>query len=260
MKAKKSFGQNFLINDGLCKSIVQSLPVNDQIDMVLEVGPGRGALTKYLLELDKPYRAIEVDWDMVNALKKRFPSLDEDVLMMDFLKADLNQLFESKKIGLIGNFPYNISSQIIFKLLEHRDNIPVMVGMFQRELADRLLASPGSKTYGAITIMLEAYYHRESLFLVSPGSFSPPPKVHSRVIRLTRNERTTLNCDEKLFKRVLKATFGQRRKMMRNTLKPLVEDMDLLKKDVFTCRPEQIGLDEFVEITNLIGQAGKNPL
>ncbi len=257
MKAKKSFGQNFLINDGLCQSIARSLPEDDRIDMILEIGPGKGALTRYLRSFDKPYRAIEVDRDMVNFLKDRFPDLEDDVIMMDFLKADLKELFGSKKIGLIGNFPYNISSQIIFKLLEYRDQIPAMVGMFQRELADRLLAIPGSKTYGAITVMLEAFYDRESLFLVSPGSFSPPPKVYSRVIRLTRNERLKLDCDERVFKKVVKATFGQRRKMMRNTLKPLVNDVALLQRDIFTQRPEQIGLEEFIGIANLVEQVLK---
>lgn len=253
MKAKKSFGQHFLINENLAESIAHSLKREEGIKNVLEVGPGKGVLTKYLIEQDINLRVVEADRDMVQYLEKHYPELKDHIIFLDFLKLNMKKAFDNTPFYLIGNYPYNISSQIIFKMLKYMELIPEMVGMFQKELADRVIAPHGSKTYGVISVLTQAYYEGETIHKVSPGSFSPPPKVNSSVIRLRRkDDYENLGCDYKLFKRVVKQSFSQRRKMLRNTLKPLVLDKDILKDDYFNHRPEQLSVQDFIDLANRI--------
>ncbi|MBK8489957.1 MAG: 16S rRNA (adenine(1518)-N(6)/adenine(1519)-N(6))-dimethyltransferase RsmA [Saprospirales bacterium] len=251
IKAKKSFGQHFLTSEPIAQRIAESLQETAHYKKVLEVGPGKGILTKFLL--DKPYElvAVEADADMVTYLKQFFPSLDGRVVEADFLKLRLNEVMGEEPFGLIGNFPYNISSQILFKMIDYRAQIPELVGMFQREMADRVIAPPGSKTYGVISVLVQAFYKGAHLFSVKPGSFSPPPKVQSSVIRLVRKDPYTLDCDERLFRRIVKQAFNQRRKMLRNTLKPLFPD-EILKEEYFQQRPEVLSVDDFVQLTKRI--------
>lgn len=248
LRAKKSYGQHFLNSEQIAERIVESLQKTNLYDKVLEVGPGKGVLTKYLLE--KPYDlvAVEADDDMVTYLQQVYPGLDGRLVAADFLKLRLNEVLGDAPFGLIGNFPYNISSQILIKMIEYRSQIPEMVGMFQREVAERVIAPPGSKTYGVISVLVQAYYSGEYLFTVKPGSFSPPPKVQSAVIRLTRKDPFVLDCDERLFKRIVKQAFNQRRKMLRNTLKSLFSE-EILKEDFFQKRPEVLSVEDFVQLT-----------
>jgi len=219
---------------------------------VLEIGPGKGVLTKYLLKQDINLRVCEADKDMVSYLENHYPALEDNIIFLDFLKLDMSKVFDGDSFYMIGNYPYNISSQILFKMVKHRKLIPEMVGMFQKEVSDRVIAPPGSKTYGVVSVLIQAYYKGENVVKVSPGSFSPPPKVNSSVIRLTRKENFELGCDYSLFRTVVKTAFGQRRKMMRNTLKGLVKNDSLLKEDYFKKRPEELGVEEFVELTTRI--------
>ncbi len=251
MKAKKSFGQHFLVNDHISARIADALTNTSTDRRVLEVGPGKGMLTKHLLSR-YDLKVVELDRDMVDYLKHNFPDLENKIISLDFLKLDLTKVFNEKPFLLIGNYPYNISSQIVFKMLDNRQLIPEMVGMFQKEVAERIVAPPGTKTYGVISVLVQAYYHGEYLFKVSPGSFNPPPKVMSAVIRLKRKEKLSLECNEKRFKTVVKICFGQRRKMIRNTLKSLISDSELLKDDLFSKRPEQLALEDFIKITKII--------
>ena len=249
MKAKKSFGQHFLINESLSEKIAYSLLMEDGIKNVLEIGPGKGVLTKYLLEQDINLRVVEADKDMVAYLEKNYPKLKDNIIFLDFLKLNMKKVFDGQSFYLIGNYPYNISSQILFKMVKHRDLIPEMVGMFQKEVSDRVIAPPGSKTYGVISVLIQAFYHGENVVKVSPGSFNPPPKVIPSVIRLTRKENFELECDYGLFRTVVKTAFGQRRKMLRNTLKGMVKDKALLRDVYFTKRPEELAVEEFVDLT-----------
>ena len=249
MRAKKSFGQHFLINESLAEKIANSLLMESNIKNVLEIGPGKGVLTKYLLKQDINLRVVEADKDMVEYLKTNYPKLNDKIIFLDFLKLNMKKVFDGEPFYLIGNYPYNISSQILFKMVKHRDLIPEMVGMFQKEVSDRVIASPGSKTYGVVSVLIQAFYSGENVVKVSPGSFNPPPKVNSSVIRLRRKENYELGCDYSFFRTVVKTAFGQRRKMMRNTLKGLVKDPSLLKDSYFTKRPEQLGVEEFVDLT-----------
>ena len=252
MKAKKSYGQHFLTSEDIAHRISKSLLLTDQYDKVLEIGPGRGMLTKYLL--DQPYELIvvEADRDMVFYLNQHFPQLREKIISEDFLRVNLNLFFGDQPFALIGNFPYNISSQIIFRMLEYRSQIPEMVGMFQREVALRIVAGPGSKTYGVISVLVQAFYEGSVLFEVDKSLFNPPPKVQSAVIRLTRKEKPTIHTNEKLFKQVVKQAFSQRRKMLRNTMKAFMKGDDLLKEDFFTRRPEQLSLEDYIQLTSWI--------
>lgn len=252
MKAKKSFGQHFLINEPLSEKIANSLRMESDIKNVLEIGPGKGVLTKYLLKQDINLRVCEADKDMVTYLERHYPKLKENIIFLDFLKLDMSKVFDGESFYMIGNYPYNISSQILFKMVKHRALIPEMIGMFQKEVSDRVIAPPGSKTYGVVSVLIQAYYKGENVVKVSPGSFSPPPKVNSSVIRLTRKENFVLGCDYSLFRTVVKTAFGQRRKMMRNTLKGLVKDSSILKEDYFRKRPEELGVEEFVKLTERI--------
>lgn len=252
LKAKKSYGQHFLNSESVAKRIAQSLQLTDTYPCVLEVGPGKGMLTRFLVDEGYDLSLVEADPDMVDHLREHFPDLRDDILLANFLKVDLNEAYQGRAFGLIGNFPYNISSQILFHMLEYREQIPEMVGMFQREVAERVVAGPGSKTYGVISVLIQAYYSGEYLFGVDSKKFNPPPKVQSAVIRLTRLPDQTLGCDESLFKHVVKTAFSQRRKMLRNTMKSFLKDDPILKEPFFQNRPERLSVADFVELTRTI--------
>lgn len=255
MRPKKSFGQNFLINEGVCQRIVKSFIEQNPCENVLEVGPGKGALTKYLLEESSiHYKAIEADWDMVHYLQQNFHLDENSLIYKDFLKLPLETVFDKKEYAVIGNFPYNISTQILFKIEKYKDCVPFVLGMFQREVAERIASNHGSKVYGVISILLQAFYEVKIHFHISPSSFFPAPKVTSTIISLRRKENFELPCDEKLFKSVVKTSFNQRRKMLRNTLKPFIRDEAMLSSEFFTKRPEQLSVEDFFKLTNQIHQ------
>ncbi len=257
MKAKKSYGQHFLTNESFAERIAGGFTLPHE--RVLEVGPGKGMLTKYLLQKDWILKMVEADQDMVRYLQKFYPKIGAAIIEGDFLKINLEELFEGQGFGLIGNFPYNISSQIVFKMVASRQLIAEMVGMFQKEMAERIIAQPGSKDYGVISVLTQAFYEGTLLFRVSKGNFNPPPKVESAVIRLQRKANLRLDCDENLFRQIVKTTFGQRRKMLRNTLKPFFTDDSLLEAPFFQKRPEQLSVDDFIALTQKIEiiQVGK---
>ncbi len=232
--------------------IANSLKLTSTYQKVLEVGPGRGMLTKYLIRQSFELILIEADRDMVFYLKKNYPSLKGQIIEEDFLKVPLELFFKNQAFGLIGNFPYNISTQILFKMLEYKDQIPEMVGMFQKEVAERVVAGPGSKTYGVISVLIQAHYSGELLFEVDKENFNPPPKVQSAVIQLIRKDGYELGCNEQLFKKIVKQTFGQRRKMLRNTLKAFSKNAAFLADPFLKKRPEQLSLEEFVRLTNWV--------
>lgn len=250
VKTKKKYGQHFLINVGIKEKIVQA--IKDQVpfgENLLEIGPGEGVLTKYLVEEDYNLKVVEIDPDMVDVLNRDIPKLkEEQIVFGDVVQLNIETFFNKDVFHLVGNFPYNVSSQLLFMMYENKEQIPTMIGMFQKEVADRVVAPPGSKTYGILSVLLQAYYNCKRLFLVSKGSFNPPPKVESAVILLTRNETKHLGCDEVLFKRIVKMAFSQRRKMMRNTLRSLLSE-ELQQKEIYTKRPEQLGVQEFIDIT-----------
>jgi 16S rRNA (adenine1518-N6/adenine1519-N6)-dimethyltransferase len=253
LKAKKSFGQHFLNREDLAERIARSLVRTDDYQHVLEVGPGRGVLTKYLLERPEQLVVVEADRDMVLYLRKYYPQLKGHIVSQDFLQVPLDELFGQQPFALIGNFPYNISSQILFRMLEYRQYIPEMVGMFQKEVAERVIASEGSKTYGVISVLVQAYYEGEYLFTVDKRSFTPPPKVQSAVIRMQRRSTPLVTEDQAgLFRRVVKKVFTQRRKMLRNTLKEFIPDPEVLQEDQFRKRPEQLSPQAFVELIQRI--------
>lgn len=258
MRAKKSFGQHFLTNEGIARRIASSLIglAGGAYRHVVEVGPGKGMLTKYLLEQDIELKVVEADQDMVAYLQENYPRLDGKIIAADFLKLQLDALFPpttNPPFAIIGNFPYNISSQIVFKMLDYRALVPELVGMFQREMAVRIIAPPGNKDYGVISVLTQAFYEGEYLFSVDNGNFSPPPKVQSAVIRLVRKD-AGLGCDEALFRRVVKQAFSQRRKMLRNTLKPFFDDDPAaLEGGFFQKRPEVLSVQDFVDLTRIIG-------
>ena len=250
-KAKKSFGQHFLVNEGAAQRIADSLSMIDMVPRVIEVGPGKGMLTKYLLEKNVHLKVVEADRDMVEHLAKHYPQLEE-VIHLDFLKLNMEKVFDGEPFLLIGNYPYNISSQIIFKMLQYRELIPEMVGMFQKEVSDRIIAPHGNKVYGVISVLTQAYYGGETIIKVQPGSFNPPPKVMSSVIRLVRKDIEELDCDPSAFKAIVKISFNQRRKMLRNTLKGMVHDESVLQHDDFNNRPDQLSLEDFTLITKYL--------
>lgn len=241
-----------MINESAAEKIVNSLELQAKNQKVLEIGPGKGVLTKYLLQKDIDLRVVEADSDMVKYLEREYEVLKEKIIFLDFLKLNLKIVFDGHPFLLIGNYPYNISSQIIFRMLKYRDLIPQMVGMFQKEVADRIIAPHGSKTYGVLSVLTQAFYTGKTIMKISPGSFSPPPKVNSAVIKLERKENYELPCDERLFRTVVKLTFGQRRKMLRNTLKTLVQDQRFLEDDFLKNRPEQLSLEQFIYLTTLV--------
>lgn len=254
LKAKKSYGQHFLNNEQIASDIADSLQRTDRYQRIIEVGPGKGMLTKYLLEKDCQILVVEADRDMVTYLNKHFPALKNQIISLDFLRFDPQAFFPDEPFALIGNYPYNISSQIVFWMLKFRALIPEMVGMFQKEVAERIIAAPGSKSYGVISVLVQAHYEGEYLFTVDNTNFNPPPKVQSAVIRLRRKEQVELNYDEKLFTRVVKQAFSQRRKMLRNTMKSFIKGDEMLQEPFFQQRPEQLSLEDFIEMTNKISK------
>ncbi|MCR5464527.1 MAG: 16S rRNA (adenine(1518)-N(6)/adenine(1519)-N(6))-dimethyltransferase RsmA [Bacteroidales bacterium] len=240
VRAKKALGQHFLTDQDIARRIVGAL----QGSPVLEVGPGMGVLTQYLDNTN--LKVVEIDKESVAYLRKHFPELGDGLIEGDFLKMDLGSVFPGQ-FSIIGNFPYNISSQIFFKIIDNRDLVPEVVCMIQKEVAERIAEKPGTKTYGILSVFLQAWYDIEYLFTVGSGAFNPPPKVQSAVIRLTRNSRTSLGCDEKLFKTVVKTAFGQRRKTLRNSLKPLLAGRPA--DPVFDLRPERLSVEDFIDLT-----------
>jgi 16S rRNA (adenine1518-N6/adenine1519-N6)-dimethyltransferase len=249
VQAKKHLGQHFLKNEGIAKDIADSLVRQTPYTRVLEIGAGMGVLTKYLLE-DKRFETwvVEIDPESISYLKAHYLPITSRLLAQDFLWMDL-QKFSEEPFAIIGNFPYNISSQILFKALENKNRVCEVVGMFQKEVAERIASPPGSREYGILSVLLQAFYKIEYLFTVEPQEFSPPPKVKSGVIRLIRNNVESLPCDEAKFKLVVKTGFNQRRKTLRNALQSLVSDKALLADEIYNKRAEQLSVDQFVWIT-----------
>ena len=254
VRAKKALGQHFLTDQSIARTIVDSLTRDNPVRETLEVGPGMGVLTRYLLEReDIDLKLVELDSESVEYLLTHFAGMQGRLYEADFLKRDLHSLFPGQ-YRVIGNFPYNISSQIFFKILDDKDRVPECVCMIQKEVADRIAEKPGSKTYGILSVLLQAWYDIDYIISVGSGAFAPPPKVQSAVIRLRRNGRSELGCDEKLFKQVVKTAFNQRRKTLRNALKPLLrEGIDTLDP-VFDLRAEKLGVEDFVRLTLLLTQ------
>jgi 16S rRNA (adenine1518-N6/adenine1519-N6)-dimethyltransferase len=251
VKAKKHLGQHFLRDENIAKKIADTLSLSGYIN-VLEIGPGMGVLTKYLLEKDITTYVIEIDTESVAYLQTHYLNLAPRIIEKDFLKYNLSEVFNEEQFAIIGNFPYNISSQIVFKTLKMRDQIPEFSGMFQKEVAQRICEKEGSKTYGILSVLTQAFYDAEYLFTVPPSVFNPPPKVDSGVLRLTRKENYNLPCDEKMFFKVVKTAFQQRRKTLRNSLKTFNLSDNLKANVIFGKRPEQLSVNEFIELTSLI--------
>lgn len=248
VRAKKQLGQHFLKDESIARRIAESL--SNLSHQLLEIGPGMGVLTKYLIDnKNYDFRVIEIDSESVDYLHTYYPTLN--IIEGDFLRMDLPQIFDNK-LSIIGNFPYNISSQILFKVYDHRDMVVEVVGMFQKEVAERVSAHPGSKTYGILSVLLSAYYDIEYLFTVDEHVFNPPPKVKSAVIRLQRNGVQHLDCDEQLLLRVVKTGFNQRRKTLRNALKALGMSLDHVPENLLSQRAEQLSVEQFIEITNTL--------
>jgi len=261
VKAKKYLGQHFLRDEEIAKKIADTLSM-DGYTNVLEIGPGTGVLTKYLLQRSMNLVAMELDEESVIYLNHSFQLEHNEILQQnnsieviqaDFLKYDLSTLFNMEPFAITGNFPYNISTQIVFRLLEIRNRVPEFSGMFQKEVAQRICAKEGNKTYGILSVLVQAFYHAEYLFTVNPEVFDPPPKVESGVLRLVRKDDLTMDCDEKLFFRVVKTGFNQRRKTLRNSLK-IFNLSDNLKEDaIFDRRPEELAVAQFIALTKKIG-------
>ena len=255
VKPKKNLGQHFLTDLNVAKNIADTVDACPDIP-VLEVGPGMGMLTQFLIVKPRPVKVVEIDDESVRWLYEHFPALKEHSIADDFLRMELHTLFDGKPFVLTGNYPYDISSQIFFKMLDNKDIIPCCTGMIQREVALRIASQPGNKAYGILSVLIQAWYHVEYLFTVDETVFNPPPKVKSAVIRMTRNEVTDLGCDEKLFRRVVKTVFNQRRKMLRVSLRQILppEAMDetFMANEMMTCRPEQLSIPQFIQLTNLV--------
>lgn len=255
VRPKKNLGQHFLIDLSIAKRIADTVDACPDLP-VLEVGPGMGVLTQYLIEKPRPVKVVEIDSESVEYLHANYPQLSDNILGEDFLRMDLNKVFNGKQFVLTGNYPYDISSQIFFKMLDNKDLIPCCTGMIQREVAQRMASEPGTKAYGILSVLIQAWYNVEYLFTVDENVFNPPPKVKSAVIRMTRNETTDLGCDEKLFKQVVKTTFNQRRKMLRVSLRQIFAGKpttdDFFARDIMTKRPEQLTIAQFVDLTNQI--------
>lgn len=266
VRAKKALGQHFLTDQSIAKAIVDALQPEGASEEspadVLEIGPGMGVLTQYLMpRADVDLKLVEIDGESVDYLLTHFNDMQGRLLQADFLKMNLQKFFP-KEFCVIGNFPYNISSQIFFKILDHKESIPQVVCMIQKEVAERIAEKPGTKTYGILSVLLQAWYDIEYLFTVGSGAFAPPPKVQSAVIRLQRNSRADLGCDEAFFKSVVKTSFGQRRKTLRNSLKPVINALaekegwseeqraEFVSDPVFELRPERLSVEDFVSLTN----------
>ena len=265
VRPKKNLGQHFLTDLTIARRIADTVDACPALP-VLEVGPGMGVMTQFLIEKPRRVSVVEIDRESVAYLNEHFPKLRENILGEDFLQMDLHKVFDGGQFVLTGNYPYDISSQIFFKMLDNRDLIPCCTGMIQREVALRMASQPGSKQYGILSVLVQAWYDVEYLFTVEPGVFNPPPKVQSAVIRMTRNKVQHLDCDEQLFKRIVKTTFNQRRKMLRVSLRQLLPaDSSLFSPfptdgrlpvafhaSLLTLRPEQLSIQQFVELTNLV--------
>ncbi|MBQ5380605.1 MAG: 16S rRNA (adenine(1518)-N(6)/adenine(1519)-N(6))-dimethyltransferase RsmA [Paraprevotella sp.] len=266
VKPKKFLGQHFLKDLSIAKDIADTVDAYPDIP-VLEVGPGMGVMTQFLIQKPRTIKVVEIDFESVEYLRKNFPQLEENIIEDDFLKMHLEKTFEGQPFVLTGNYPYNISSQIFFKMLDYKDLIPCCTGMIQKEVAERIAAGPGSKTYGILSVLIQAWYSVEYLFTVHEHVFNPPPKVKSAVIRMTRNSTTDLGCNERLFKQVVKSTFNQRRKTLRNSIRPVLADADnkalqggftpkdhshFLSQEIFNKRPEQLSVADFIQLTNAV--------
>ena len=257
VRPKKNLGQHFLTDLNIAKAIADTVDACPDIP-VLEVGPGMGVMTQFLVEKPRPFKVVEIDRESVDYLKATlFKEHENPIIEGDFLRMDLSKVFDGQQFVLTGNYPYDISSQIFFKMLDNKDLIPCCTGMIQHEVAVRMASQPGNKQYGILSVLIQAWYHVDYLFTVEPGVFNPPPKVQSAVIRMTRNEVTDLGCDEQLFRRVVKTVFNQRRKMLRVSLKqilPADASIFTAQASLLTRRPEQLSIPEFVELTNLVGE------
>lgn len=271
VKPKKFLGQHFLTDLGIARDIADTVDACPDIP-VLEVGPGMGVMTQYLVQKPRMVKVVEIDYESVSFLREKFPSLEENIIEDDFLKMHLENVFQGQSFVLTGNYPYNISSQIFFKMLDYKDLIPCCTGMIQKEVAERIAAAPGNKSYGILSVLIQAWYSVEYLFTVHEHVFNPPPKVKSAVIRMTRNSTTSLGCDEQLFKRLVKTTFNQRRKTLRNNIRPLLGELDtqcakegfpipdhstLLQDPIFNQRPEQLSVQQFIALTNRVSDEYK---
>jgi 16S rRNA (adenine1518-N6/adenine1519-N6)-dimethyltransferase len=261
VRPKKNLGQHFLTDLNIAKRIADTVDACPDIP-VLEVGPGMGVMTQYLVEKPRPFKVVEIDRESVAYLQEHFPRLNDNIIGGDFLRMDLREVFDGQQFVLTGNYPYDISSQIFFKMLDNKDLIPCCTGMIQHEVAVRMASQPGNKQYGILSVLIQAWYNVEYLFTVEPGVFNPPPKVQSAVIRMTRNEVTDLGCDEQLFRRVVKATFNQRRKMLRVSLRQIFDanhpaPAGFFDDEMMTRRPEQLSIPQFIELTNKVAQALK---
>ncbi len=267
VRPKKNLGQHFLTDMSIAQHIADTVDICPNIP-ILEVGPGTGALSQFLLPKGRDMKVVEIDEESIRYLYSAIPQLRNKIIEGDFLQMDLTTLFNGKPFVLTGNYPYNISSQIFFKLLDNKDLIPCCTGMIQKEVAERLTSGPGTKAYGILSVFLQTWYHAEYLFTVPETVFNPPPKVKSAVVRFIRNDVTNIGCNEKLFRRLVKMVFNQRRKMMRGSIKPLLAQLDnertpcsdhtaFLKNDQLTKRPEQLGIRDFIELTNRVEEEYK---
>jgi 16S rRNA (adenine1518-N6/adenine1519-N6)-dimethyltransferase len=255
VKAKKHLGQHFLKDESIAKNIADSLTLSGY-DQVLEIGPGMGVLTKYILEKPTKTYVIEIDKESVTYLQTHYLNLADRIISEDFLKYDLTKVFGNEPFAIIGNFPYNISTQIVFKTLEMRTQIPEFSGMFQKEVAERICSKKGSKVYGILSVLAQAFYDCEYLFTVPPSVFNPPPKVDSGVMRMIRKKDFKLDCNEKLLFTVVKTAFNQRRKTLRNSLKSLNLSEKLQEDSIFALRPEQLAVEDFIQLTKKIAADG----
>ena len=260
VRPKKNLGQHFLTDLSIAKRIADTVDEPYADLPVLEVGPGMGVMTQYLVEKPRPLKVVEIDRESVAYLRENFPRLNNNIIGGDFLRMDLHEVFEGQQFILTGNYPYDISSQIFFKMLDNKDLIPCCTGMIQHEVAVRMASQPGNKQYGILSVLIQAWYNVEYLFTVEPSVFNPPPKVQSAVIRMTRNAVTDLGCDEQLFRRVVKATFNQRRKMLRVSLRQIFDvnhpaPACFFDDQMMTRRPEQLSIPEFVDLTNKVAAA-----
>ena len=265
VRPKKFLGQHFLTDLSIASRIADTVDACPDLP-VLEVGPGMGVMTQFLVRKPRQVKVVEIDFESVAYLRRTYPELEDSIIEDDFLKMHLDRTFGGQPFVLTGNYPYNISSQIFFKMLDNKELIPCCTGMIQKEVAERMAAGPGSKTYGILSVLVQAWYDVEYLFTVEPGVFNPPPKVRSAVIRLTRNATTDLGCDEKLFRRLVKTTFNQRRKTLRNNIKPLLAQLQaeshaqpdfaaLLADPIMQQRPEQLSVADFIRLTMQIQDA-----
>ncbi len=260
VKPKKFLGQHFLTDLTIAERIADTVDALPDLP-VLEVGPGMGVMTQFLMQKPRPLKVVELDFESVDYLRRTWPQMEDNIIEDDFLKMHLDRTFGGQPFVLTGNYPYNISSQIFFKMLDNKDLIPCCTGMIQKEVADRICARPGTKAYGILSVLIQAWYTPEYLFTVEPGVFNPPPKVRSAVIRMMRNDTQALGCDATLFKKVVKTTFNQRRKTLRNNIRPLLNELApaldhaaFLADDLFNLRPEQLSVAQFVDLTTRVAQ------